>query len=207
MHQSLTAIRIPGSGTIVSHILRSSGNTSDATWWTDGRCVSPDGPEASLLRIQRPTDEFFWPDEREEPGPCPELDGLTWRQLDAMIGSADDPEIADLERALALGSTPEKLRYLRIQLWWKHNDTVRDSGELQADPAAYHENAQALIRLTDPDNPNQRLMAAEAARNIGDFDQSLSLLEKAFPESHAKAAAQIRELATQRDRIVRQLRF
>lgn len=48
-------------------------------------------------------------------------------------------------------------------------------------------------------------MAAEAARQLGGFDQACELLAGDLPADYAHAATRIRDLVEQRDTLVRQL--
>lgn len=195
---------LPRSGTLTRISTLASGNTFGATQWTDGRQVIPMLPDDPWLRLHRPTGEFFWTDECEEAGEdLSEEDHERWEG----VAYADDPTPEDLWHALeqCVTHSEEKLRYLRVWLWWKQNDTVRETGRLQADADQFRVNALEIIRTSDLDNPNQRLMAAEAARNIGEFGQALSLLGAEFPAAYEHAVEKIRTLALQQDRLVRQL--
>jgi hypothetical protein len=71
---------------------------------------------------------------------------------------------------------------------------------------SFQQNLQALYSLLDPDDPEQRLRKAEAARELGFFSETNSLLEHALAEEGQRRAADIiRDLASREDRLVRLL--
>jgi len=198
-------LRLPNSTTLTQITSLDSSNNFGATYWTDGRCVAPMDPDEHWLRVHRRTGEFFWTDECEEIGRDTTWGGISseWKH----IPFADDPEADDFLHAIknGLADNPKKLRYLRVWFWWKQNDSVRSDGQLQADLEAYRGNLEALIAISDLTHPNERLMAAEAARQLGDFAHACELLAGDLPADYAQAATRIRDLAEQSDTLVRQL--
>ena len=54
--------------------------------------------------------------------------------------------------------------------------------------------APQLRALIDTTDPNQRLMSAEAARQLGDFAKAKELMNFQFPEGYSRAVALISEL-------------
>ncbi len=198
-------LRLPNSTTLTQITSLDSSNNFGATYWTDGRCVAPMEPDELWLRVHRPTGEFFWTDECEEIGQDTAWGGISSEWKD--IPFADDPDADDFLHAIqnGLADNPKKIRYLRVWLWWKQNDSVRSDGQLQADLEAYRGNLEALIAISDLTHPNERLMAAEVARQLGDFARACELLAGELPVDYAHAATRIRDLAEQRDTLVRQL--
>ena len=73
--------------------------------------------------------------------------------------------------------------------------TAADLSEL-SDVAA--SNMKALFALLDRIKPEERMLRAELARELGRFPEALGLLKFApFGENYAATASQIRELAQQ----------
>jgi hypothetical protein len=199
-------LRIPVSGTLTRIATLNSSNNFGATYWTDGRCIAPMDPDDPPFRVHRPTGEFFWTEECEEVA----SETFSMDQNDSEwhdVPYADAPGVADCVDAIThgLGDTTKKERYLRVRLWWLQNDTVRDTGTLQADPTVYSENIRQLIGLSDLGQPNQLLMAADAARQLGDFDQCLRLLTMPAAAGYPHPVSIIRSLAEKRDPLVRQI--
>ncbi|WP_044963888.1 MULTISPECIES: hypothetical protein [Sorangium] len=56
-----------------------------------------------------------------------------------------------------------------------------------------------LLELLAADAPDERLLNAEAARELGDCEPAEELLRGDFPEEHAAVAGRIRELTARRE--------
>ena len=107
-----------------------SGNTFGAVFWTDGKCEAPMLPDHSRLRKHPTEGILFWADECEEIGTIP-FDGdqqqaERWKD----VPYDEEPTEQDLFSALEsdIADTDEKIRYLRIRLWWAGNGPIRESG-------------------------------------------------------------------------------
>jgi hypothetical protein len=99
-------------------------------------------------------------------------------------------EAAGVELARALGRglarTAREERRLRLRCWWQLNDGARlalvarrlDAYRWTPGPAL-RANLRSLRRLLDPRVPADRLTLAELERELGAFDASARLLERA----------------------------
>ena len=58
--------------------------------------------------------------------------------------------------------------------------------------------------MLDETEPNQRILKAEIARELGEFDECLRLLSHPFDERYDHAVGFIKKLAEEKIRVVRQ---
>lgn len=186
-------LKIPRSGTLVKIATICTGNTFGAQYWTDGKREAPMLPDEPWLRRQPQTGELFWRDECEEVAVEPE-----WKESAAYpsVPYAKEPGLDDYRRALLCGvaSTPEKQQYVLIRFWWAANDPVRHGEASASSLPDFRERLLQLRSLLDTTNPNQRLMSAEAARQLGDFAAAGELMNFQFPEDYSRAVALITKL-------------
>lgn len=97
---------------------------------------------------------------------------------------------------------PDKEReiYCRVHAWHCFNDTRRDeknAAELSELSDVAASNMKVLFAMLDRTKPEQRMLRAEIARELGRFPEALGLLNFNFGEDYASTAARIRELAAQ----------
>lgn len=170
-----------------------SGNTFGAQYWTDGKREAPMLPDEPWLRRQPETGELFWTVECDEVAEDSEREDA---ENDRDVPYAKHPSADDYRRALDSGvaSTPEKLRYVLMRFWWAANDPVRHGEASMSLPPDFHERLTQLRALLDTSDPNERLMSAEAARQLGDFAAAEELMNFEFPEGYSHAVALITEL-------------
>jgi hypothetical protein len=102
------------------------------------------------------------------------------------------------------------MQWLRIRLWQALNDPRRATTQTRS-PAAeealqelFLANLEELVPLLDQNEPRERLMKAEALREMGRFEQALRLLLDIGAELESQAR-QIRALAMKRDALVAKL--
>jgi hypothetical protein len=104
------------------------------------------------------------------------------------------------------------MQRLRIRLWHSLNDRRRDAANesaraLQGDvQELFVRNLEALVPLLDENEPSERLMKAEALREMGRFDEALRLLVQ-IEGDLAQWAPQLRALAMRKDVCVTKLRL
>jgi hypothetical protein len=68
---------------------------------------------------------------------------------------------------------------LRQQIWWAYNERLKDGKELFADDKdqeRYLDNIRSLKPLLDITDINQKIMFAEMHRNLGEFEDCISVL-------------------------------
>jgi hypothetical protein len=68
-------------------------------------------------------------------------------------------------------------------------------------------NILRLYELLDNEDPNQRLIKAEIARERGMFDEAMSLLEYKFPERFNKAVSVIRNFCKSRSAVLADIQY
>ncbi len=145
--------------------------------------------------------EFDWFNRKDDKKPPQE-----WEKSQ----SALDPKTKDFAIALeeGQGSNKEKERYLRMQLWWNLNDPVR-TGERSAILPPDHEelfsaNLKKLSSFLNHLDPEDRIMAAEIARECGAFDECKSLLAD-IPGQYESVCKLIRNFADEGNRVVQKI--
>ncbi len=101
---------------------------------------------------------------------------------------------------------PEKEITLRVYLWWEANDQWRKRSAQEQFPRPRpsfskqeRANLLRLAGLLDEHQPAERLLRAEIARELGEFDRCVAILEG----FDSPVAGLIRSLAEQRDARVR----
>ena len=176
-----------------------SGNTISATYWTDGKREAKMLPDHPLLAKCPVCSGLFWVDEAVE------VD----TGFDAAKGKQQvwAPSEKDLLGFLAGPALPgDKEIYLRITAWRSANDVWRRIPN--ATPAFsknQEQNLKALSDMLDEKEPNQRILKAEIARELGNFDECLGLLSHPFDERYGYAVGFIKKLAEEKVRVVRSI--
>ena len=98
-----------------------------------------------------------------------------------------------------------------MRAWWCMNDTVRYEEVAKRSEVAYskdqEDNILRLYELLDEEDPNQRLMKAEIARERSMFDEALSLLEYKFPQGLDKVVNFIRDLCKAHSAVVAEIKY
>lgn len=158
-----------------------SGNDFDAVIWTDGAMDAPMDPEWPRLVKCWKCKRLIWVEEAKEVG---EFGGIvieTKRSKKdrrwAKAKNPDEPMESDL-LALAEKLHGERERYVRIWIWQMRNNEVRGrSGGNDGWTETRKKNIQRLREILDEKVPVDRFLLAEIARELGDFDSCLRLLE------------------------------
>ena len=176
-----------------------SGNTFGATYWTDGKRDAPSLPDLPRLVKCPHCDAFLWLED------VPKSERKTATEK---VPPYKQLGIPDMLRALQLSvaSTPSRIRYLRIRLWWTANDQYRDihgsfmnrtvdKGQHPHDEDLFV-NMDVLSALLSDANPEERIMKAELMREMGKFAQVEQLLAFPFSDHLQRVANRIRALAS-----------
>jgi hypothetical protein len=89
------------------------------------------------------------------------------------------PEMQDYQDALqtSLADTKDKERYVRKWIWWRYNDGFRN-GPLYKHKLSreIRENLIKYINLLDTDDKDDKLILAEAYRELESFKESVKVL-------------------------------
>jgi hypothetical protein len=174
-----------------------SGNTIGATYWTDGKREAKMLPDHPALVRCPACSLLFWVDEAVE------VD----TGFDAAKGKQQVLALSEKEllQFLAGPALPrDKELYVRVWAWRSANDAWRRNPN--ATPAFSKDqelNLKALSDMLDKKEPNQRILMAEIARELGEFDECLRLLSHPFDEGYARAVGVIKKLAEEKVQIVR----
>ena len=148
---------------------------------------------------------------------CPACGGLFWVDEAVEVDSGFDaakgkqqvlaPSEKELLGFLAEPALPEdKELYVRVSAWRSANDAWR--WVPNATPAFSKDqvqNLKALSEMLDETEPNQRILKAEIARELGEFDECLRLLSQDFDERYGHAVGFIKKLAEEKVRVVRSI--
>lgn len=177
----------------------SSGNTIGARFWTDGKMDAPMFPQTpALVRCAHCQTLLWLPEAREHEFQTPP------QMFETVAGalSPQPPTDTDYLEAIESGLAPDKERekYCRVHAWHCFNDARRDqknAAELEERSDVAAANMKALFAMLDRMKPDERMLRAELARELGRFPEALGLLNFDFGEDYAATAAQIRQLAEQ----------
>lgn len=194
-----------------------SGNTIGARRWTDGEMIAPMLPRQPAITRCRYCGHYYWISDARVIGEWSLLGGAaqetppTWKAAERVRELSGPEYLEAIEEGAA--DTEERESHLRICAWWSGNDPLRSQGpspvdQTQAVPARSPEavmNLERLLELLDTSNPDQRLMAAELLRELGRFDDAMRLLEFHFPREYAVKVALVRNLAQEKDILVREI--
>lgn len=202
-----------------------SCNDCGAVGWTDGYFIAmmwPDQPE--LVKCPH-CKAILWIDDQEmvgeKEGWCPFFD----KNADSagkMDFSCAVPYLklnrADYFKVIGQGGLDdERLRHVRNRAWHCGNHVrrtctqdrslFRRKANWQPAPMSAREraNLEALLSLLDEGNDEDRILKAEACRELGRFDDALRLLNGPIEEDFKAIADIIRELATKHDAIVKEI--
>lgn len=188
-------MKVPGCKNPVKFHTVSSGNTFGATFWTDGKRESPMLPDNPWLKKSPTEGVLFWSDQCEEIGridfkSCGN-ENHQWKNLDFAVEPTAEDYITAINCGLA--KTDEQQRYLRMRLWWIGNDAIRrnEQGYLSE---VHLENLRAFVEILSEADEYQRLVKAEALRELSEFDAALELLASGFSEEYSDAVDRIRQL-------------
>ena len=176
-----------------------SGNTIGARYWTDGKMDAPMFPQTpALVRCAHCNAQLWLPEASEHGFANPP------KMFENVAGAAEPiaPSENDYLEAIETGLAPDKEReiYCRLHAWHAFNDARRNeknAADLSDLPDKIAANMKKLFAMLDRMQPNQRMLRAELARELGRFDEALALLNYDFGDDFAATSMLIRELARQ----------
>lgn len=210
MRQGPTIVReCSACGKFIAQRTIMSGNTLGARFWTDGKRDAPMLPEQPKLVKCQHCVTFIWLDEQNEVGEIQQGDSTT-RDADRFADARQPltPTLKDYATFLEGGvSDKEKERYARLRAWWAGNDSRRESGKSTKLDTFETENLRALLTLLDEAEDHDRIVKAEALRELGEFVDAEILLAKEFDDELSQAGAIIRALNQGRITAVAEMKF
>ncbi len=189
-----------------------SWNTFGGMLWTDGKIEAPMLPNSPWLVKCPHCQSLLWIDEQVE---LEEGKLDCWRicekeQLpekrhfkkslfgyyETGIPQCLPPSADDLFAYLDTNVLDvEKERYLRQRAWWAGNDIRRKGKKKYALSDNETRNLEALAELLDESDNNDRIIKAEIMRELGRFDDAVSVLAMSFDKESVEAVTVIKELA------------
>ena len=201
-----------------------SGNTFGARWWTDGKVDAPMLPEQPAITKCTACGDFYWLSDANVVGEC--FDGYIYERSGfepseqekipddwdkaGWIGALTEEELVEAIAAGAAHSREQEL-YLRIRLWWATNEPFRDREGDDPDQvlllrsAVGTTNLERLLNLLNLEEPDEQIMKAEVARELGRFDEALLILESGVSPELEDVAALIRKFAQEGDSMVKEV--
>jgi hypothetical protein len=204
-------IACPACGALAKVFSLMSGNTFGASIWTDGKMEAPMLPRPPAITRCPSCDTIYWVADAKEVGKY-----ATWETKKVQVDPAweNAPKIRELTEneyyeALdsGLATTAEREKQLRVFTWWRSNDRYRKDAALYdySPDARCKQNMSRLFDLLQPDNVNERIMKAELARELGNFEDSTNLLSDASNDETEIARSFIMALCDKRVMVVKQL--
>lgn len=183
-----------------------SGNTFGARQWSDGFLDAPMMPELPRLAKCPHCTALFWVEEAKQLAKCwpQEIESSRWPEANEIEGPSAEEFLGALP---SVDGDAAKETFVRMRAWWRGNDRFR-KGDADAPPFSDAEraNLEALARMLDDSDPQQVIMKAEIARELGRFDRCLKLLERDFEEGLQFAVRTIRDRTLDLDPRVTELK-
>jgi hypothetical protein len=175
-----------------------SGNTIGAVLFTDGKRHAPMFPDHPQLAKCPVCGGLFWVQEAVE------VDyGFEAAEGKKKIQAPSEKELLDYLVGQALPRKQEK--YLRFRAWLAANDVWRWLPNPKSDFSKEQvKNLKILATLLDESDPDQRILKAEIARELGNFAECLLLLSYQFDKGYDRAVGFIRKLVEENVRSVKQ---
>ena len=174
-----------------------SGNTIGATYWTDGKREAKMLPDHPWLAKCPVCVGLFFVDEAVEMNTGFELAAGKQKVL-----ALSEKELLNFLSGPALSANKEL--YVRMCAWRSANDAWRwNLNERPAFSKDLVQSLHALSEMLDEKEPNQRILKAEIARELGEFDECLGLLSHSLDERYGYAVGFIKKLAEEKLRVVK----
>ena len=186
-----------------------SGNTFGARSWTDGKRDAPMFPDQPWLVRCPHCSTLVWIDDQpyaREVEPWGARSAAADQFKDAR--PAPVPTLTEYVAFLSAGvEAGEKEQYVRLRLWWAGNDARRDGNHVTPLTDVETANLQRFSTLLDETNDNDRLLKAEAFRELGMFENAEALLATHFKKRLMQAVEIIRGLNQNRSTAVAEITF
>ena len=174
-----------------------SGNTIGATYWTDGKREAKMLPNHPWLAKCPVCSGLFWVEEAVEVDT-----GFEAAEGKRKVLAPSEKEVLGFLAGPALPK--DKELYLRITAWRSANDALRlNPNATPAFSKDQVQNLHALSEMLNETEPNQLILKAEIARELGEFDNCLGLLSHPFDGRYGHAVGFIKKLAEEKVRTVK----
>lgn len=172
--------KCPHCGALKTICAINSGNSIGIVQWSDLKTLYPMMLKASLVQC------------------CPSCEKYFLRSKDTYYGAANSyacraswghlsyPSLREAFEQLSFNNE-EEIKAVRIMLMHAHNDLYGGcDGTMSRDSASteqldfFSDNAHAIIKLCNQDNPQERLLMAELYREMGQFSNATDILLSPF---------------------------
>ena len=180
-----------------------SGNTFRARFWTDGKRDAPMLPDHPWLVKCPHCNALLWIDEQETLGEIKPWDrsGTFSNSRACETPSAQD-YFSMFEKSISdLG----KERYVRLRAWWAGNDDRRSQKTKRPLSDREKANLRRFADLLDEADGHDRVMKVEVLRELGRFDEAMSLMAQPFDDELSQAVSIIRDLIAKKDQFVAEI--
>jgi len=200
----------PKCSQYIKQVTLESGNTVGARFWTDGKMDAPMMSDQPWLVKCPACKNLFWVDKAKQ---LAELDPLAKakKEFSDALMFEHLTETDYLKFLQTKKISKKKEEYVRIRAWWCTNDSMRHEKPTKRSKVVFtkdqEDNISRLYELLDEEDPNQRLMKAEIARERGMFDEAMSLLEYKFPEGFDKAVSVVRGLCKSHSAVLAEIKY
>ena len=198
----------PKCSNLVDQDSIASGNTFGARFWTDGKEDAPMLPDQPWLVKCPHCGVLIWLNNKTEVRriypPSEEYESAWYKTT----RSALTPTLKDYMAFLEGGVRGKnRKRYVRIRTWWAGNDSRRESDMGKPLDSFEIENLRALLTLLSEADDSDRIMKAEALRELGEFADAEKLLATEFDDQLTQAASIIRDLNQKKVSTVAEMKF
>jgi hypothetical protein len=131
-----------------------------------------------------------------------------WKEAEYVREASEEGYYAALGAKLAVDRALEKV--LRTFVWWRGNDADREcapdeEGVETPCPEEFRSNLTALASLFNEKRPQERLLKAEAMRQLGEYAEALKLLSTIPDHNNAAVVRLLRDLCERADATVREI--
>lgn len=203
----------PACNTTVTGDSLASGNTFGAVYWSDGKMDAEMLPEFPEIVKCPDCSDLFWIEESTVIGEYDWFNGEDyekpeeWKNAKSVI----EPRVEDYIRAIEMklfSGDDDREKYLRIHLWWLINDFVRyedrEPDLFKDHKETFQNNLKYLDKLLGENDDDEKLMKAEIARELGEFDLCANRLEE-VSEEKGDVCRQIKIFVQRKSQIVQRL--
>lgn len=202
-------IECPNCGSLSRVFTLISGNTFGARNWSDGKSIAPMLPEPPRVTRCATGSHLFWVSDAKvvgeikpfgNPGSDVEPEWIEAPQIEEL---SFQEYLEAIDVGLARNTEEEEL--LRILAWWRENDAHRDVPDesAQDQPSRSPEsegNLRRLLELLGDEPWHRRLLKSEIYRELGEFDDALSMLKNLPSDAPREVVDRLRNLAMERNR-------
>lgn len=178
--------KCPNCGNLLTKGSLMSGNTFGARMFSDGQRIAPMLPEFPDLTKCKKCDTMFWLSKLKKFRTYYDWSSIIfisseWENPDK-TDKAEFLEIDEYYNAIIKGLAKNRKdeRIIRKRIWWAYNDKIRKGQEMfidESDELRWRENVTKLKALLNQSDINQKILIAEINRNLGDFDNCISIIQ------------------------------